>query len=104
MHRRLVGSLAFLIILLTLAASAGVAHATPISQKRAQYQQAVEQIQALDTKLELAVERYNEATAKLTIVKAQIAANKRRPTAARRRRAGVRQGRALPVPLPRLDL
>ncbi|HJW75070.1 MAG TPA: NlpC/P60 family protein [Thermoleophilia bacterium] len=91
MHRRLVGSLAFLIILLTLAASAGVAHATPISQKRAQYQQAVEQIQALDTKLELAVERYNEATAKLTIVKAQIAANKRRLTAARFELAWARQ-------------
>jgi cell wall-associated NlpC family hydrolase len=91
MHRRLVGSLAFLIILLSLGLSASIAHATPISEKRAQYRQAVEQIHALDTKLELAVERYNEATAKLQIVKAQVTDNKRRLTVARIQLSWARQ-------------
>ena len=83
MHRRLVGSLAFLTILLTVALSSGVAQATPVSQTRAEYKQAVAQIEALNTKLEIAVERYNEATAKLVAVKAKVAENKRRLSAAR---------------------
>jgi peptidoglycan DL-endopeptidase CwlO len=83
MHRRLVGSLAFLTILLTVALSSGVAQANPISQKRAEYKQAVAQVEALNAKLELAVEHYNEATAKLQAVKAKVSENKRRLSIAR---------------------
>jgi cell wall-associated NlpC family hydrolase len=83
MHRRLVGSLAFLLIFVILAVCAGVAQATPISDKRAQYKQAVQQIEALNTKLELAVERYNKAAGELEAVKAKVADNKRRLKLAR---------------------
>ena len=85
MHRRLFVPALFLILAAALlcALAPGRASATTIAQKKAQAQQIAQQVSALNTKMEFAVEAYDAATQKLAEVQGKIHANKHQLDVAR---------------------
>lgn len=80
MQRRHLGAvlLPLLAMLLISALAPAVAQATTAAQKRAQAKAIKTQIDALDVRLEMAVEQYNLASVKLGQVQASVADNQRR--------------------------
>ena len=80
MQRRHLGAvlLPLLVILLTGALAPAVAQAATAAQKRAQAKAVKAQIDALDVRLEMAIEQYNLASDKLSEVQARVADNKLR--------------------------
>ena len=82
MHRRHLAPTLFTIVVsivvamsVAAAVAPGAAHATPISDKKAKLKAVKQQVEALDTRLEIAVEQYNLATSRLAIVQQQIKVN-----------------------------
>jgi len=68
---------ALLIALLAAAALAPRAAASPIADKKAKAAEIQQELQTLNTKMDVAVEAYDQANAKLALVKQQIARNTR---------------------------
>jgi cell wall-associated NlpC family hydrolase len=85
MHRRLFVPALFLILaaVLLCALAPGLASGATIAQKKAQAKQIAEQVSALNTKMEFAVEAYDAATQKLTVVQGRIHTNKHELVVAR---------------------
>jgi cell wall-associated NlpC family hydrolase len=85
MQRRLLLPALFLIIASTAlsALTPGLASAATIAQKKDQARHIAQQVSALNTKMEFAVEAYDAATQKLTVVQGQIHANERQLEIAR---------------------
>ena len=85
MHRRqLVPALLLtLAALLFYALAPGLASGTTIAQKKAEAKQIAQQVSALNTKMEFAVEAYDAATQKLTVVQGKIHSNEQQLIVAR---------------------
>ena len=75
--------LVFLAAMLFCTIAPGLASGATIAQKKAQAAQISQQVSALNTKMEFAVEAYDAATQKLTIVQGQIDRNKQQLSIAR---------------------
>jgi len=85
MHRRqLVPALLLtLAALLFYALAPGLASGTTIAQKKAEAKQIAQQVSALNTKMEFAVEAYDAATQKLGVVQGRIRVNEQQLSVAR---------------------
>ena len=85
MHRRLFVPALFLTLaaILLCALAPGLARGATIAQKKAQAQQIAQQVSALNTKMEFAVEAYDAATQKLAVVQGKIRTNQHQLKVAR---------------------
>jgi cell wall-associated NlpC family hydrolase len=85
MHRKLlVPALVLVLASILLGALApGLASAATIAQKKAQSQRIAQQVSALNTKMEFAVEAYDAATQKLGVVQGKIRTNQQQLSIAR---------------------
>ena len=72
-----------LLTLLTLAATAPVVSASPLTERRAQAREVARQVEELDRRFSIAVEEYNLASIRLEAVRQQIKRNGRRLAMAR---------------------